>query len=125
MSLWGVFHYSQLAARQMVKQGGGSVHAARAFPLGSLRNVPLPQDLIGRFYCRQLGQTKFLGQTALPSPETPLRATPRLRRIGRNHLHPEFFHRPSYVRAPVLIHLLPSLHRYKEMARPITLQSTE
>lgn len=39
VSLWGVFHCSQLAARQMVKQGSGgsivvvsSVHASRPFP---------------------------------------------------------------------------------------------
>jgi glucose 1-dehydrogenase len=38
VALWGVFHCSQLAARQMVKQSGGSivvissVHAERAFP---------------------------------------------------------------------------------------------
>ena len=39
VTLWGAFHASQLAARQMVRQGHGgsivfisSVHAARAFP---------------------------------------------------------------------------------------------
>lgn len=44
VSLWGVFHCSQLAARQMVKQGGGSivtissVHAVRAFPNSTAYN---------------------------------------------------------------------------------------
>lgn len=44
VSLWGVFHCCQLAARQMVKQGGGniaivsSVHAARPYPLSTAYN---------------------------------------------------------------------------------------
>ena len=44
VSLWGVFHCCQLAARQMVKQGGGniaivsSVHAARPYPLTTAYN---------------------------------------------------------------------------------------
>jgi len=45
VTLWGVFHCSQLAARQMVRQGGGgnivsisSVHAYRAFPLSTAYN---------------------------------------------------------------------------------------
>ncbi len=45
VSLWGVFHCSQLAARQMVKQGHGgsivvvsSVHAYRPFPLSTAYN---------------------------------------------------------------------------------------
>ena len=44
VALWGVFHCSQLAARQMVKQGGGSivvissVHAERAFPNSTAYN---------------------------------------------------------------------------------------
>ncbi len=43
-SLWGVFHCSQLAARQMVKQGSGSitmissVHADRPFPNSTAYN---------------------------------------------------------------------------------------
>src|SRR5262249_24515871 len=43
--LWGVFHCSQLAARQMVKQGEGgsiimisSVHAYRPYPLSTAYN---------------------------------------------------------------------------------------
>jgi glucose 1-dehydrogenase len=44
VALWGVFHCSQLAARQMVKQRGGSivvissVHAERAFPNSTAYN---------------------------------------------------------------------------------------
>src|SRR5437899_3231554 len=44
VALWGVFHCSQLAARQMVKQGGGSivvissVHAAKPFPNNTAYN---------------------------------------------------------------------------------------
>jgi glucose 1-dehydrogenase len=44
VSLWGVFHCSQLAARQMVKQGRGSivtissVHAVQAFPNSTAYN---------------------------------------------------------------------------------------
>jgi glucose 1-dehydrogenase len=44
VALWGVFHCSQLAARQMVKQGGGSivvissVHAERPFPNSTAYN---------------------------------------------------------------------------------------
>jgi glucose 1-dehydrogenase len=44
VSLWGVFHCSQLAARQMVKQGSGSivtissVHAVQAFPNSTAYN---------------------------------------------------------------------------------------
>jgi glucose 1-dehydrogenase len=44
VALWGVFHCSQLAARQMTKQGGGSivvissVHAERPFPNSTAYN---------------------------------------------------------------------------------------
>jgi glucose 1-dehydrogenase len=44
VALWGVFHCSQLAARQMVKQGGGSivvissVHAEKPFPNSTAYN---------------------------------------------------------------------------------------
>jgi glucose 1-dehydrogenase len=44
VALWGVFHCSQLAARQMVKQGGGSivvissVHAVKPFPNNTAYN---------------------------------------------------------------------------------------
>lgn len=44
VALWGVFHCSQLAARQMVRQGSGciviisSVHAVRAFPNSTAYN---------------------------------------------------------------------------------------
>jgi glucose 1-dehydrogenase len=44
VALWGVFHCSQLAARQMVKQGSGSivvissVHAAKPFPNNTAYN---------------------------------------------------------------------------------------
>jgi glucose 1-dehydrogenase len=45
VSLWGVFHCSQLAARQMVKQGGGgsivvvsSVHSFRPYPTSTAYN---------------------------------------------------------------------------------------
>jgi glucose 1-dehydrogenase len=44
VALWGVFHCSQLAARQMIKQGGGSivvissVHAVRPFPNSTAYN---------------------------------------------------------------------------------------
>jgi glucose 1-dehydrogenase len=44
VALWGVFHCSQLAARQMVKQGGGSivvissVHAEKPFPNNTAYN---------------------------------------------------------------------------------------
>lgn len=46
VSLWGVFHCSQLAARQMVQQGWGgsivvisSVHASRPYPLATEYNA--------------------------------------------------------------------------------------
>lgn len=46
MILWGAFHASQLAARQMVKQGEGgsivmisSVHAYRPYPLSTAYNA--------------------------------------------------------------------------------------
>jgi glucose 1-dehydrogenase len=44
VALWGVFHCSQLAARQMIRQGGGSivvissVHAERPFPNSTAYN---------------------------------------------------------------------------------------
>jgi glucose 1-dehydrogenase len=44
VTLWGVFHCSQLAARQMIKQGGGSivvissVHAEKPFPNSTAYN---------------------------------------------------------------------------------------
>ena len=44
VSLWGVFHCSQFAARQMVRQGGGaivvisSVHASRPYPNSTAYN---------------------------------------------------------------------------------------
>ena len=65
------------------------------------------------------------GKPPLPGPKAPLRPAPRLRRIRRDHLHPQFLHRPPNLRQAVLIHLLALLHRDEEMTPPVAVQRAE
>src|SRR5579884_900570 len=56
--------------------------------LVKLGEVVLPQKAIGGFQTRDLVQSEFLRQAPLPGREVALAASPRLRRVGRDHLHP-------------------------------------
>jgi hypothetical protein len=89
--------------------------------LVELGDVVLPQKSIGGFHTRHLVQSEFLRQAALPSREVALAASPRLRRVGRNHLHPQLVRRPSHLGQTMRIHLAAHLRSQPEMAAAIVI----
>ena len=58
-------------------------------------------------------------------PKAALAAAPRLRRVGRDHLHSQLAQRPPHLRQPVRIDLAARLRGEPEMAAPIAVQSAE
>src|SRR5438874_4514715 len=91
--------------------------------LVELPDIPFPQEGIGSFHRRDAGQPQLLWQAPLPGPETPLRPAARLRRVSRNHRHPQLLHRPPHLRQAVLIHLFTLLRRDEEMAAPVAVNA--
>src|SRR5260370_190511 len=74
-----------------------------------LRQVTLPQKAVGFFHRGDPAQPQLLRQTPLPGAEVPLAASPCLRRIRRNHLHPQIPQPPPHFRHPLPVHPLPAL----------------
>jgi glucose 1-dehydrogenase len=79
-SLWGVFHCSQLGARQMVRQGWGgnivhisSVHAVRAFPLSTAYNAAKAAvNQMAKTWAAELGPHRIRVNVVEPGPvDTP------------------------------------------------------
>src|SRR6266516_1952836 len=87
-----------------------------------LPHVLLAQEAVGFLHSPHSRQTQLLRQPPLPSPEVALAAPPRLRRVGRDHLNSQLFHRPPHLRQPVEVDLLPGLGRLEEVTRPIAVQ---
>src|SRR4030081_1868702 len=85
------------------------------------RNVALAQEGIRRFQSSDAGQPQLLRQPSLPGAETAFAAPACLRRIGRNHLHPQLLQSPAHLRQTMLVHLLARLQSHKEMAAAITI----
>src|SRR5712692_423788 len=90
-----------------------------------LRQVTLPQKAVGFVHRANPAQPQLLRQTPLPGAEVPLAAPPRLRRIRRNHLHPQIPQRAPHLRHPLPVHHLPGLRRQPEVTGPIAIQSAE
>ena len=70
-------------------------------------------------------QAQFLRQAILPSAEAAFTPPARLRRVGRDHLHSELFHRSADLRQPMRIDLLAGFAGDKEMAAAIAVQRAE
>src|SRR5215469_12742759 len=84
-----------------------------------LAEVVLAQEAIGRLQSADSSQPQFLRQTPLPSREVALRSTTSLRRIGRDHLHPQLPHGSTHLRQPVGIDLASRLGGKPEMTAAI------
>ena len=54
-----------------------------------LRDIPLPQKAVGAFHGSGSCQPEFLRQASLPGSKAALRPAARLRRVARNHVHPQ------------------------------------
>ncbi len=68
---------------------------------------------------------QLLRQPVLPRPEVPLRPPPRLRRVRRNRLNPQFLHRSPHLRRPALVHLPARCRRVEKVASPVAVQRAE
>lgn len=53
------------------------------------------------------------------------RAAPRLRRVGRDHLHSQFLHGPAGLRGTLVIDLAAALRSQPEMGSAVRIQRTE
>ena len=61
-------------------------------------DVVIVEKLVGRFQRSDPAQSQLLRESSLPGGEVPFRATPRLGRVGRNHLHSQFLHGAAHLR---------------------------
>ena len=68
---------------------------------------------------------QLLRQPPLMRAERALRAAPRLRRVGRDHLDPEPRHRPTELGRVVPVHLAPRRRRVPVVRAPVRVQRTE
>ena len=73
------------------------------------------EERVGLGHVVDAPQPQFLRQTALPSPVTALHPASRLRRIGRDHLNPQFLQSPSHLRQMMGIHLLAGFWRHEKV----------
>ena len=83
-------HPIQILARGSDKRATHLLCGNRKPPV-KLIHILRPQKQVGCFNGSNASQPQFLRQTALPSPVTALHPASRLRRIGRDHLNPQFF----------------------------------
>src|SRR6267378_5854887 len=90
-----------------------------------LANVALPQKLIGPRHAVDPLDAQFLRQPSLPGSEIPFPSSSSLRRVGRNHLNPQFLQGPSHLRRPRAIDRLTGFRGMEEMASPIAVERTE
>jgi hypothetical protein len=67
-------------------------------------------------------QPQLLRQTPLPGAKAAFSASARLRRVGRNHLDPQFSQCPAHLRRAAAIDLLSGLRGMEEMAGAIAIQ---
>src|SRR6185369_16798191 len=91
-----------LDAQDLAKVRPGDRDESRTFLLGLhgkprivSRDVDVPKENIGGLDRDDLGERQLLRQTVLQRLENPLRATARLRRIGRDVFDAEMIKRPA------------------------------
>jgi hypothetical protein len=90
-----------------------------------LGDVVIVEKVVGRFQSSDLAQAQLLRETSLPGGEVPFRASPRLRRVGRDHLHSQFLHGAAHLRRTLIVDLAPALGREPEMGPAVRIQRTE
>src|SRR5450631_4279503 len=90
-----------------------------------LGDVVLVEKLVGPFQSSDPAQSQLLRQASLPGREVPFRAAPRLRRVGRNHMHAEFLHGTADLRGTLIIDLATALRRQPEMGPTVGIERTE
>ncbi len=90
-----------------------------------LGDVVLPEKLVGLFQGADSAQPQLLRQPSLPGGEAALRATSRLRRVGRNHIHSQFLHGTAHLCRTVIIDLAAALRRQPEMGSAVGIERTE
>jgi hypothetical protein len=88
-------------------------------------DVFLAQELVGSLWRGDPAQAQLLREPALPSAEVPLRATPGLRGVGRNHLNAQLLQCSAHLREPLRIDLSARPGRFEEMAGAIAVKGTE
>src|SRR5665213_271606 len=105
---------------------GRSLFLCRYLELGiELRDVTIRQKTVRLLYRLNLGQPEFLRHASLPGTETSFRASPRLWRVRRDHLHSQLFHRPAHLCQTLFIYGLAGLRRHEKMAATIAVQSAK
>src|ERR1017187_2317689 len=90
-----------------------------------LGDVVLIEKVVGRFQSSDPAQSQLLRQSSLPGGEVAFRASPRLRRIGRDHMHSQFLHGTAHLRGTLIIDLAAALWRQPEMGSTVGIQRTE
>src|SRR3954449_580645 len=96
----------------------------RELPI-ELGNILVPKKVVGCGQVRDAAKSQFLRQPTLPGSKIPLRPAARLRRIRRDHFHPQFLQRASHLGRTTGIDSFASFQHDKEMARPVTVQRAE
>src|ERR1700681_4199842 len=84
-----------------------------------LPDVALTKESIGLLNRGDARQSKLLWQPPLPGAKATLAAPPRLRGVGRDHLHSQFLHRSPHLRQSMLVHLLARLRRHEKVTAPV------
>src|SRR6202040_1684656 len=90
--------------------------------LVELPEVRLAQELVGRSHASYAMNPQFLRQAPLPRAKVTFSSSPRLRRLGRNHLNPHFRERPPTLGRVCAVDRLACFRRVKEMGRAIAVQ---
>src|SRR5208283_5915192 len=88
-----------------------------------LADVVLPQKPVGLVHGRDRMQPQLLRQPSLPGAKAALATSPRLRRVGRDHLHSQLVQGASHLRQAMGIDLTAYLGRQPEMAATVAIES--
>src|SRR5208283_5067730 len=104
---------------------GTSLRCRNRKTLIELSDVVIVEEAVGRFQRSDPAQSQLLGQPSLPGREVALRASPRLRRIGRDHMHSQFLHGASYLGGTLIIDLATALRGQPEMGSTVGIERTE
>src|SRR5262249_2825137 len=122
----GLYREHPLQIRPRCAPKGGSL-LGRLHPelFVEQRYIPLSEKSVGLLHLGDSRQPQLLRQPSLPSLKIALTAPTRLRGVGRDHLHPQLFHRPPHLRQPVLVYLPAGLRGHEKMTPPVAVQRTE